>query len=74
MAAPQPSRFPGTTLTEREGQVLDCLADGLSNAAIAERLGVSAKTVANHVSILLTKLYVTDRAQAALLARQNRRR
>ncbi len=73
MAAPQPGRFDDRALTEREHQVLDCLADGLSNRVIAERLRISPKTVANHVSMLLTKLQVTDRTQAALLVRQQRR-
>ncbi|MDP8910118.1 MAG: response regulator transcription factor [Chloroflexota bacterium] len=73
MAAPQPGQFDERVLTEREHQILDCLADGLGNGVIAQRLGISAKTVANHVSTLLTKLQVTDRAQAALLARQHRR-
>jgi len=44
-----------------------------SNAMIAERLGISAKTVANYVSSLLTKLQVTDRTEAALLVRRSRR-
>jgi DNA-binding NarL/FixJ family response regulator len=74
MTAPQPTAVDTRSLTEREQQILDCLADGLPNGAIAERLGISAKTVANHVSVLLTKLQVTDRAQAALLARERRRR
>jgi DNA-binding NarL/FixJ family response regulator len=74
IAAPRSRPFDDRTLTEREHQILDCLADGLGNSSIAQRLGISSKTVANHVSSLLTKLQVTDRAQAALLARQNRRR
>lgn len=66
-AQAKPSR-PGPPLTEREQDVLDLVGQGLTNAVIGERLGISAKTVANHVSVLLTKLQVTDRAQAALLA------
>ena len=73
-AAPPPRPNLFDDLTEREAQVLTCLADGISNAAIAERLGISAKTVANHVSVVLTKLQVTDRTQAALLARRARGR
>ena len=66
-----PPRFP--TLTDREREVLTLLADGLGNSAIANRLGVSAKTVANHVSAILTKLQgVTDRTQAALVSRGDR--
>lgn len=61
-------------LTEREQVVLALVGEGLTNAAIGERLGISAKTVANHVSVLLTKLQVTDRVQAALFATHNRHR
>jgi DNA-binding NarL/FixJ family response regulator len=54
--------FP--SLTSRERQVLALVANGMSNAAIAERLGLSGKTVANYVSVVLAKLEVTDRHQA----------
>lgn len=54
--------FPG--LTSRERQVLALVANGMSNSAIAERLGLSGKTVANYVSVVLAKLEVTDRHQA----------
>ena len=56
-------------LTDREEEVLDLLARGLTNAAIAERLGLSGKTVRNHVSNLFTKLGVADRAAAVAKAR-----
>jgi DNA-binding NarL/FixJ family response regulator len=55
-------------LTEREGQVLRLLARGLSNAGIAARLHLSEGTVRNHVSAVLTKLEVSDRTQAAIIA------
>lgn len=74
IALPHARRLDERALTDREHQILAGLADGLTNGAIAARLGISAKTVANHVSTLLTKLQVTDRAQAALLAREYRRR
>ena len=56
-------------LTEREAQVLDLLGQGRSNHQIARSLGLSVKTVQNHVSRILDKLQVSDRTQAALRAR-----
>ena len=59
----------GLDLTARESEVLAMLAEGLSNPEIARALGVSLKTVQNHVSHVLTKLQVRDRTQAALRVR-----
>jgi DNA-binding NarL/FixJ family response regulator len=56
-------------LTEREAQVLALIAAGRDNADIARELGVSLKTVQNHVSHVLAKLQVRDRTQAALRMR-----
>lgn len=56
-------------LTEREAEVLALLAEGLSNAEIGRELGISLKTVQNHVSNVLGKLQVRDRTQAAFRAR-----
>jgi DNA-binding NarL/FixJ family response regulator len=56
-------------LTAREREVLDLLADGASNRHIARTLGISLKTVQNHVSRILDKLQAADRTQAALRAR-----
>jgi DNA-binding NarL/FixJ family response regulator len=56
-------------LTGREREVLDLLAGGASNRHIARSLGISLKTVQNHVSHILDKLQATDRTQAALRAR-----
>ena len=55
-------------LSERELGVLRLLATGLTNAAIADRLHLSEGTVRNHVTNILAKLNVTDRAQATALA------
>jgi DNA-binding NarL/FixJ family response regulator len=57
-------------LTEREREVLEWLARGADNAEIARRLSLTLKTVRNHVSNILNKLQVADRAQAILLARE----
>ncbi|ACQ80440.1 two component transcriptional regulator, LuxR family [Beutenbergia cavernae DSM 12333] len=59
-------------LTPRERQVLDLLVKGLTNRAIAERLGLSGKTVANNVSVILGKLGATDRVEATQLVRAQR--
>ena len=63
----QPQIFP--ELTDREREVLDVIAQGLTNAAIAERLTLSPKTVRNHVSNIFGKLQVAGRAEAIIRAR-----
>jgi two-component system, NarL family, response regulator LiaR len=55
-------------LSEREREVLSLLARGLTNADIAARLHLSEGTVRNYVSAVLTKLDVSDRTQAAVIA------
>jgi DNA-binding NarL/FixJ family response regulator len=65
-ATPQRA-FP--ELTEREEEVLSLVAQGKSNQEIARQLFVSLKTVRNHVSNILLKLQVADRAQAVIRAR-----
>ncbi|MBZ3900313.1 MULTISPECIES: response regulator [Streptomyces] len=57
-------------LTEREREVLVLIAEGLSNADIGTRIHLSAGTVKDHVSAILTKLRVGSRVQAALLAQR----
>jgi HD-GYP domain-containing protein (c-di-GMP phosphodiesterase class II) len=69
---PSRSRAGGPAgLTSREGEVLALLAEGLPNKGIAQRLGISPKTVGNHVEHIYTKLGVSNRAGAALLAMQH---
>lgn len=57
-------------LTEREREILSYIADGQTNAEIAQKLVISMKTVRNHVSNIFSKLQVADRAQAAIRARE----
>jgi pimeloyl-ACP methyl ester carboxylesterase/DNA-binding CsgD family transcriptional regulator len=57
-------------LSRREREILALVADGLSNAQIAERVGISEKTVRNHLSHLFDKLGVWSRAQAIVFARE----
>jgi DNA-binding CsgD family transcriptional regulator len=65
---PGHTAFPA--LTPREREVLERLARGATNGQIALALGLSVKTVCNHVSSICTKLRVLDRAQAAIAARE----
>jgi len=65
--AQQESRM-AEALSERELEVLGLLAQGLTNAEIADRLYLTRGTVRNYVSAILTKLGVEDRTQAALIA------
>ena len=66
-AAVSQRAFP--ELTEREEEVLSLVAQGKSNQEISRQLFVSLKTVRNHVSNILVKLQVADRAQAVIRAR-----
>ncbi len=66
---PGAAASPFPELTEREREVLDLVARGLTNAAIARRLVVSDKTVRNHVSNVFAKLHVAGRAEAVARAR-----
>ncbi|MFZ5909557.1 MAG: response regulator [Chloroflexota bacterium] len=65
---PAPEASISKDLTERDLDVLRLVARGLSNAEIAQRLFLTEGTVRNYVSQVLTKLGVTDRTQAAVIA------
>lgn len=65
-AGPSPSDL--SRLTPREHQVLELVAQGLTNKAIGRALGIGPGTVKVHVEKLIAKLNVTDRTQAAVLA------
>jgi len=60
---------PESQLSERELEVLRCVAEGLPNKLIARRLGISEKTVKAHLTRVYQQIGVTDRTQAALWAR-----
>jgi DNA-binding NarL/FixJ family response regulator len=62
------AEFPD--LTEREREILELIAQGHNNAAIANRLVLSIKTVQNYVSSILNKLQVVDRSEAIIRARE----
>jgi DNA-binding NarL/FixJ family response regulator len=63
-----PQVFP--TLTDREREILNLIAQGHPNPSIARQLSLSTKTVGNYVSNIFTKLQVADRAQAIIRARE----
>jgi DNA-binding NarL/FixJ family response regulator len=69
-AAGAASAQPFPELTDRERQVLELIARGRNNAAIADELVLSLKTVQNHVSNVFNKLQVVDRSGAVIKARE----
>lgn len=74
MLAPPPETTPGEEeLTYRERQVLELIADGMTNREIGEHLGLAEKTVKNYVSALLAKLGMVRRTQAAIYGAEHRR-
>ena len=70
LTAARSAGSPFPELTQRERDVLDLVARGLDNLAVARRLSLSDKTVRNYLSGILAKLRVADRAQAIVRARE----
>ena len=74
-SAPQPDLVPGEAalapLTEREREVVRAVADGLDNREIADALYLSAGTVRNHISSILSKLNLRNRTQIAVFFYRN---
>jgi pimeloyl-ACP methyl ester carboxylesterase/DNA-binding CsgD family transcriptional regulator len=66
--APSAGVFP--SLTAREREILDLIAEGLDNAQIAARLALSEKTVRNNITHIFDKIQVENRSQAIVLARE----
>ena len=67
---PKPADDPRDDLTEREHQILEKVAAGLSNKEIAQQLFLSEKTVKHYMTNILQKLHVRNRVEAALIAHQ----
>jgi DNA-binding NarL/FixJ family response regulator len=57
-------------LTTRQSEVLDLMADGLTNAEIADRLFISARTAEHHVAAVLSKLNAASRYEAVTVAKE----
>lgn len=66
-AVPAP-RAEGQPLSRRELEVLDLVADGMTNRAVASRLGIAERTVREHVARIFLKLRVESRVEAAVIA------
>jgi DNA-binding NarL/FixJ family response regulator len=62
-----PRTSPYDELTEREREVLELVAEGLSNSEVGERLYLAEKTIKHHMTNILGKLHVRSRVEAALL-------
>lgn len=67
-AAPAP-RAPALAMSEQQWKILELLAQGLPNKAIAKQIGVAASTVKNQLTVVFDKLGVSNRTQAAIAAR-----
>ena len=62
------SGVPATTLTERQREIVALIAEGLTNQAIADRLGMARALVSQHVADILWRLGVTSRDEIAVWA------
>jgi DNA-binding NarL/FixJ family response regulator len=69
LTAPRNQEPPFPQLTPRERDVLELIAGGMSNSAIAARFGLATSTISNHVSSIFAKLQVATRAEAIVRAR-----
>lgn len=71
---PATRRPPADTvpLTVREEEVLDLVVGGLTNGSVARRLGISERTVREHIGRIFLKLRVTSRVEAAVIATERR--
>jgi len=69
LTRPRSDRTVFPELTAREREVLDLIATGRTNAAIAAKLGLASNTVSNHISNIFAKLQVANRAEAIIRAR-----
>ena len=70
LARSRPDRDAFPQLTNREREILDLIAAGLSNRQISERLVLAPKTIRNNVSAVFAKLQVADRSEAIVRARE----
>jgi two-component system nitrate/nitrite response regulator NarL len=68
---PMPSMQVSSAITDREQEVLNLIARGLTNREIGEKLHIAENTVKNHVRSILDKLHLANRAQAAAYAVQS---
>jgi two-component system nitrate/nitrite response regulator NarL len=71
---PESKTAENVNLTERETEILECLAEGMNNKNIARRLGISDTTVKVHIKNLLRKLNLTSRLEAAVWRHQQKTR
>lgn len=69
-SVPRADESPFTELSDREREILECLAEGLTNKEIGKRLFLAEKTIKHYMTNILQKLQVRNRVEAALLAQR----